>query len=101
MSYAENYKEIVWAPIPPAPPRPVEEKGKAPTVMPDIAEFVAPGKVLIGSRSKLRAYERATGTRQVGNDLKVEDYNAAKREPKIDQRRIEDAAYKALQRVMR
>jgi hypothetical protein len=37
-------------------------------VMPDIRHFTTQDGVEITSRSKLRAYERATGTRQVGND---------------------------------
>ena len=38
-------------------------------VMPDIAPFVTQEGVPIGSRSGLRAYERANGVRQVGNDF--------------------------------
>ena len=37
-------------------------------VMPDIKHFVTQDGVEITSRSKLRAYERANGIRQVGND---------------------------------
>ncbi len=36
--------------------------------MPDIKAFVTQEGVEITSRSKLRAYERANGVRQVGND---------------------------------
>jgi len=39
--------------------------------MPDIAPFVTHGdKVEITSRSALREYERKTGFRQIGNDIK-------------------------------
>lgn len=98
MSYAENYKEIVWTHryTPPQPKVRVEANG--PTFIPDIAEFVAPGKVLIGSRSRLREYEQATGTRQCGELNKVSDY--APPPLKIDQRRIDEAAGKAIQRVL-
>ena len=37
-------------------------------VMPDIRHFHTQDGVEITSRSKLREYERRTGTRQVGND---------------------------------
>ena len=37
-------------------------------VMPDIKHFSTQDGVEITSRSKLREYERRTGTRQVGND---------------------------------
>lgn len=37
-------------------------------VMPDIKHFTTQDGVEITSRSKLRDYERRTGTRQVGND---------------------------------
>ena len=51
-----------------------KRKGKvgAPTVVPDIREFVSHATdkpVLIGSRSRLRAYERSNNVRQCG-DLK-------------------------------
>ena len=37
--------------------------------MADIEEFVSPiDKTVIGSRSKLREYERQHGVRQIGND---------------------------------
>lgn len=36
--------------------------------MPDIKHFYTQDKVEITSRSKLREYERRTGSRQVGND---------------------------------
>lgn len=39
--------------------------------MPDIAPFVTSGdNVPISSRSHLREYERRTGTRQIGNDIR-------------------------------
>lgn len=42
-----------------------------PYVMADIAPFVTAGdNVPISSRSQLREYERRTGTKQIGNDLK-------------------------------
>ena len=42
-----------------------------PYVMGDIAPFVTHGdKVEITSRSALREYERKTGFRQIGNDIK-------------------------------
>jgi len=37
-------------------------------IMPDIQHFVTQCGKEITSRSKLREYEQATGTRQVGND---------------------------------
>jgi hypothetical protein len=37
-------------------------------IMPDIKHFTTMEGVEITSRSKLRAYERATGSRQCGND---------------------------------
>lgn len=37
-------------------------------IMPDIRSFVTQDKVEITSRSKLRAYERERGVKQVGND---------------------------------
>lgn len=100
-AYSENYKEIEWKAIPEhVQPRPRKERAAGPTFMPDIKEFVAPGMELISSRSQLRAYEQRTGTRQVGNDLKLEDYDTAKRAPKISERQLNEAAYKALQRVL-
>jgi hypothetical protein len=100
-AYRENFKRIRWAELPPSNPvEKINTASSGPTVIPDIAEFVAPGGVLIGSRSKLREYEQRTGTRQVGTDLKAEDYDVSKREPKIDERKIERAAYEALQRVL-
>lgn len=38
-------------------------------VMPDIKSFVTQDGTEITSRSKLRAYEQRTGTRQIGNDF--------------------------------
>jgi len=43
----------------------------APYVMGDIKPFVTAGdRVEITSRSTLREYERRTGTRQIGNDIR-------------------------------
>jgi hypothetical protein len=38
-------------------------------VMPDIKPFVTQDGKEITSRSALRAYEQATGTKQIGNDM--------------------------------
>jgi hypothetical protein len=38
-------------------------------VMPDIRPFTTQDGTEITSRSKLRAYEQRTGTRQIGNDF--------------------------------
>jgi hypothetical protein len=99
-AYRENYDLIEWAPIKETPSLGLEapSKPQGPYFVPDIKEFVAPGRVLIGSRSRLREYERSTGTRQCGELNKVSDY--APPPPRIDQRKIEEAAGKALQRVL-
>ena len=98
-AYRENYALIDWGPPRQSAPKAAKPKGSSgPFFMPDIKEFIAPGYVPISSRSQLRAYEQRTGTRQVGTDLKAEDYG--KREPKINERHIEEAAGKAIQRVL-
>lgn len=67
--------------------------------MKDIQPFVAPGMVEITSRSKLRDYERRTGTRQVGNDWKADDY-LKPRSIEPNEKRIENAVGEAVRRVM-
>lgn len=57
--------------IPKHEAQPLPSHGRSVHVMPDITPFQTVGdRVEIGSRSALREYERRTGTRQVGNDLK-------------------------------
>ena len=75
-------------------------KEAGPTLMPDIKEFVAPGMVPISSRSQLREYEQRTGTRQVGNDFSLADFDVSKRAPNIDQKKIDQRAYEAIQRYL-
>lgn len=51
--------------------QPLASRSRSFQVMSDIAPFQTVGdRVAITSRSELREYERRTGTRQVGNDLK-------------------------------
>ena len=95
--FTGEYRWVDYESAKPAPPKP-REPSAGPYFVPDIKEFVAPGYVPISSRSQLRAYEQRTGTRQVGTDLKAEDY--AKREPRINERSIAEAAGKAINRVL-
>lgn len=75
---------------------PLHEKHGEMNFMPDIAEFVAPGHVPIGSRSVLRAYEQRTGTRQCGELKSADDFKHTQRPP--DQRKIDEAYRHALQK---
>lgn len=57
--------------IPKALAQPLPTHGRSYQIMPDITPFVTVGdRVAITSRSELREYERRTGTRQVGNDIR-------------------------------
>ena len=94
-SYRENYKLIKWSPIK-VTQRTEEEKGKASYFMPDIAEFIAPGGVQIGSRSKLREYEKRTGTKQCGELKRPEEYGQANN-PQPNKAAIDRAYRKTLE----
>ena len=68
MSYRKNYDSITWGNSE-IPKKNTQYSGKSHQVMADIEEFVSPiDKTVIGSRSKLREYERQHGVRQIGND---------------------------------
>ena len=95
--FTGEYRWVDYESAPSPQPKP-REPSAGPYFVPDIAPFIAPGYVPISSRSQLRAYEQRTGTRQVGTDLKAEDYG--KSEPKINERAIAEAAGKAIQRVL-
>ena len=71
MSKRETYVYRDGKLVPKHETEPLPTHGRSIHVMPDIAPFQTSGdKVAISSRSQLREYEKRTGTRQVGNDLK-------------------------------
>lgn len=66
--YSENYRDIVWADLPPDDrPRAKPLQGDV-HVLRDIAEFKTQDGAVISSRSHLRAYEEKNGIKQIGND---------------------------------
>lgn len=78
-----------------------EKHADAAYFMPDIAAFVAPGRVEITSRSALRAYEKRTGTRQCGELKTAADFaSAPPRDASTLNSKAFDAAYRqAAERV--
>lgn len=78
------------------------ERNPAAYFVPDLKSFISPldGKE-ISSRSQLREHEARHNVRQVGNDLKLPDYDAAsvrKRAPQSD-RAMSAAFHTALQKA--
>lgn len=102
-AYRENYDLIEWAPLRQSAPRETETaRSSGPAYMPDIAPFVAPGHVVITSRSALREYEKRTGTRQCG-ELKTAADFAATPPPgasTLDSKAFDSAFRQAVERVL-
>jgi len=82
--------------------RKAAERNPAAYFVPDLKSFISPldGRE-ISSRSQLREHELKHNVRQVGNDLKLPDYDAAsvrKRAPQND-RELSAAFHQALQKA--
>ncbi len=95
-AYSDNFALIDWSGFKPsAPPKRVEKRGKAPTVMPDIAEFVSPVDYsLISSRSQLRAHERRHGVRQCGELKTAAEFNPYTAKPQVTNEKALERAYR-------
>lgn len=100
-TYRENYAAIDWSGTPEWKPAQREQPGPSTYFMPDIAPFVSPlDHSVISSRSGLRDHEKRHGVKQVGNDYKASDYDAAKtRGSTFNERRLEGAYRTALEKA--
>ena len=96
-AYATNYSLIDWSGFKPSVEvRTATKSGSGPYFVPDIAAFVSPVNYeLITSRSKLREHEKRYGVKQIGSDLKPEDFNSH-REPQVNERALGQAFREAL-----
>ena len=99
-TYSENYKLIKWS-VPATVPetKPAEANGAGPYFVPDIAEFIAPGHVWIGSRSALREYERRHGVRQCGELKTPADFDNTPKPSATHDRALDQAFKVALEKV--
>lgn len=96
-AFATNYDLIDWSDFRPSIIAKVEQpKGSGPYFVPDIAPFVSPiDYSVISSRSGLREHEKQYQVRQVGADLKPQDYSAQK-PAQLNERALEPAYRHAL-----
>ncbi len=102
-AYKRNYNLIKWAPLPDRPAESHSRERKRATsyyFVPDITPFVSPmSRRVISSRKHLRDEERAYSVKQVGNDLKVPDYDNSERRQQVNERAIDAAFRRAAEKV--
>ncbi len=95
-------KEWRWVEDDPKPARQeTSSRGPAgPFFMPDIAEFRSPiDGSAISSRSQLRAHEQRYGVRQCGELKSPRDFDNSSNRSRVNERALERAVGRALQRM--
>lgn len=100
-AYRRNFAGIKWLPIETRARPKHETRGRAPTFMPDIAEFISPiDRSRISSRSQIREHERRHGVRQVGELKTPQDFdNSHLPRERYSERALEAAFRAAVQRT--